>query len=172
MSNEQWEPLEELLRQLPLRQPSANLDERVRAARPQPRTWGRRAGLGAALAATVALAAGLVWIVFHGPGGGGSDGRPGGSNGRAVASATQHPSAQYVVAQQTTERTPPAPIRIEQVWSTLAAAGVVTRGDEPPVQRLHQQVVRRVQWIDDREHVRIQWNMPSEQTVLVPLEYN
>ncbi len=161
MSSDKREPIEGLLRQLPLRRPSAGLDERVRAACTRP-NWGRQAGWGAAVVAAAALAAGLACLLFPGPAGDGD-------NGRAVARSSPPPP---VVARAVDRLPPAAPIRIEQVWSTVASKELVDRGDQPPVERLRQQVVRRVQWIDDRAHVSILWNMPSEHTVLVPLDYN
>ena len=70
------------------------------------------------------------------------------------------------------EVTPPQPIRIEQVWTTQSIAGEVVHDGDVPMQRVHQQIVRHVRWIDERNHVSIEWNIPSDQTVLVPLEYN
>lgn len=169
MSNDVREPVEDVLRRLPLRQPSAGLDERVRAACPPPRDWRRRAALGAALAATAVLAAGLAWFYFPGAAGDGSNRRDAGPNGRAVAHVSPTPPT---VAQVNENTAASAPVRIEQVWSTVASTEVLARGNDTPVERVHQRVVRRVQWIDDREHVRIQWSMPSEHTVVVPLDYN
>lgn len=64
------------------------------------------------------------------------------------------------------------PIQIEQVWSSLAANDVVRTEPARPMQRVQRQVHRRVQWIDPQRHVYIEWNIPSEQSALVPLEFN
>lgn len=64
------------------------------------------------------------------------------------------------------------PIQIEQVWSTLAANNVVRTEASRPMQRVERQVHRRVQWIDPQRHVHIEWNIPSEQSAMVPLEFN
>ncbi len=164
MSDYEREPIEDVLRRLPLREPSAGLDERVRAACPLPGYLDRRAAVGAAVAAMAVLAAGLVWFHFHGMAG---DDNNGGPNGRTMASVSPPGGAE--VAESTLAA---APVRIEQVWSKVASTEVLARGNQPPVERVHQRVMRRVQWIDDQEHVRIQWSVPSEHTVLVPLDYN
>jgi len=90
----------------------------------------------------------------------------------AIAGTTpqQSGSGDHATAAQQNSR--PAPIRIEQVGATAPAEEVVLRDDNPPMRRLRQQVVRHVRWIDRQRHIQIEWNIPSEQTILVPLEYN
>ena len=39
-------------------------------------------------------------------------------------------------------------IRIEKVWTTQATAGAVVYDGGVPMQRVHQQIVRHVRWIE------------------------
>jgi len=172
MSHEEFEPIESLLRSLPLRRPSPALDERIDAARPHSRLSGRRLRLASVVAAAAALAAGLLVVLFCRPGGNGRDEITGPADRPAIAGTTpqQSGSGDHATAAQQNSR--PAPIRIEQVGATAPAEEVVLRDDNPPMRRLRQQVVRHVRWIDRQRHIQIEWNIPSEQTILVPLEYN
>lgn len=164
MNDGNLEQLEDLLRGLPLRRPSPELDRRVATvwrARSSRRT---RWTAAATVATAAAAAAGLLLMSMWEP----ADDRPADPGRAAAAGAGAQPPPPAPAA----EEPPPPPIRIEQVWTTQAAEGVVLRDGEVPMQRVHQQVVRHVRWIDEQNHVRIEWNIPSDQTVLVPLEYN
>ncbi len=141
MNDGNLEQLEDLLRELPLRRPSPELDRRVEAVwRARSSRWTRWT-VAATVATVAAAAAGLLLMVTWGP-----------------------PAPLEVTA--------PQPIRIEQVWTTQSPTGVVVHDGDVPMQQVHQQIVRHVRWIDEQNHVSIEWTIPSDQTVLVPLEYN
>lgn len=173
MNRDEQQQLERLLQELPLRRPSDRLDSRVGPIRRAGAVFWKRLGLGAAVAAALAVAAGLLWILaWNGgpvepgppyrateppsiasslpPASPGAEGRPSGTAGE--------------------ERFPP--VRIEQVWSELKDEEVVPLDDAPPMRRVHHRVFRHVRWIDEPREVRIEWTVPSEQVVLAPLEYN
>jgi hypothetical protein len=160
MSHDELEPIEALLRGQSLRKPSPELDSRIRAVQRKPARPRNRLAVAGVLAASLAVAAGLLAMVLL-------RGLPGGREEQAQA--PPHPPEATGTAEG--ERAP-APIRIEQVWSSVAENEVVLPNDAPPAHRVRQQVVRHVRWIDERQHVQIEWNIPSEQTALVPLEYN
>jgi hypothetical protein len=168
MNPKEMEVLEEMLRRMPLRQPSKSLDRRVRAARPRAlrlRRWFVWGGALTALAAAAALliaGASLVGVPIPGFG-------PADEGQLAGGAAGVEPEVPGAAPAQEARRDG---IRIEQVWSALAANDVVMVDDAQPMRRVQRQVYRRVQWIDPERDVRIEWNIPSEQSVLVPLEYN
>lgn len=142
MNTPEWNTLEERLRVEPLRAPSADLDRRVGAVFQRTPAVARRWTIAAVVA--LASAACLAVIVI---GGRGALDRP--------AEAAIEPN-----------------VEIEQVWSTVTRREIVSPDDGPAMQRAQRQVVRHVRWVDDRNRVHIEWNIPSEQSVLVPLEYN
>jgi hypothetical protein len=173
MNHDEQNQLERLLQTLPLRRPSDRLDPRVAAIWDAGAVRWKRLGLGAAAAAALAVAAGLLGILAWnvgllepGPPEPTSE-RPSiasslppaspGAEGRASGSAAE-------------DRFPP--VRIEQVWSELKDEEVVPVDDAPPMRRVHQRVFRHVRWIDEPHEVRIEWTVPSEEVVLAPLEYN
>ncbi len=157
MNPDEMEQLEQSLRELPLRRPSPLLDERVMSVLATKRAPWKRPALAAALAVSAAVAASLLLMLLRSPS----------EDGPAVARPVEQPSAAAPVPG-------PAmlPVRIEQIWSTAVAKEVVMLDESHPARRVRHQVVRHVRWIDERQNVRIEWNIPSEQTVLVPLEYN
>ena len=171
MSPDDLERLEALLRGLPLRQAPAGLDDRLA------QTWAGRArrrkrlAAGVALAASLAIAAGLaaVLLVYRGgvrqpvpP--------PEGTLLTDVRPVLPEPGRQPPQAAPSGPATPP--VRIEQVWCTPLGSQVVMRDDAPPILEERRQVTRRLSWIDDRQHVKIQWIVSNEETVVVPLDYN
>ena len=165
--------LEDRLRRLPLRTPSPALDARI-ASLPRPvvarRTRRRVVGVAVAAASVaVCLVVTVLWRPWHE--GAGTAHRIGDRSGdkRPVGGHQDHPGLRPAPSEP---RRPSEPLRIEQVWSTVSAGEIVTREGGPPMQRLSRQAVRRIQLIDDSRHVRIQWNIPSQQSVLMPLEYN
>lgn len=165
MNGDEPGQLEELLRGLPLRPPSPELDERVSSVWRARSTRWQRVRLGGAVAASVALAAGILLIFLLRNPGDGQPGRPAERTDRpSIAKAVPGPSR--LADQQ------PAPVRIEQVWSTPQADEVVVPDDALPMRRMHHQVLRHVRWIDERRNVHIEWNIPSQETVVVPLQYN
>ena len=164
--------LEAMLRSMPLREPSAGLDRRVLSARPRGGARRRWFWAGATVVVTAATAG--VLLVATGILGPPRDGLRAPSGREVALNGDPRPID-----------APPAPtdaqddeadddgIHIEQVWSALAAADAIVFDDDlRPMRRVHRQVMRRVQWIDPERNVHIEWNIPSEQSVLVPLEYN
>jgi hypothetical protein len=68
---------------------------------------------------------------------------------------------------------PPAfnPVRIEQVWSDVRPEGVVMV-DGDPLRRYHRQTVQRVQLIDEKTNVRIEYTVPHDEVVVTPVKYD
>lgn len=173
MNHDERKQLESLLQALPLRRPSDRLDPRVGAV------WGagavrwKRLGLGAAAAAVLAVAAGLLWMLaWHG--GPVEPGPPYRATEPPSIASTLPPALPGAEGRPSgtaaEQRFPP--VRIEQVWSELKDEEVVPVDDAPPMRRVHHRVFRHVRWIDEPRDVRIEWTVPSEQVVLAPLEYN
>ena len=172
MNRDQTEKTEALLQGLPLRPPPEKLDQRVRSVFAVRRV--RRARFAVATAVAVAVAASLLVVFLWNPGGG-PDG---------TAETAQKPEAVEPVAappdpippapppEPIPDAEPSQPVTIEQLWSAPSAGEVVIRDDGALMQRVHHQVVRHVRWIDEKNRIHIEWNIPSEQEVLVPLEYN
>jgi hypothetical protein len=157
-----FQDLEGCLRRLPLRRPSGELDARIASVGAAPSAHRPRRRLAAVVAAAAAVAAGLALVALWRPW------QP--DAGQAPTAARVEP----VPAPASKGTTPPVsrPVRVEQVWSAVSNEGVVSAGDVPPMQRFQRQVIRSVRVIDEDRHVRIEWNIPSRQTVLMPLEYN
>lgn len=161
MNPNETRQLEDRLRGLALRTPSPGLDARVASLRPATlprRTLRQAAGVAMAAAAVAAcLLVTVLWRPSHEQAGAGS--KP------LVVAPQDH-------ARPKPTPTPAEPLRIEQVWSTISVGEVVARDGQPPMQRLSRHALRRIQWIDEGRHVRIEWNIPSQQSALVPLEFN
>ncbi len=155
--------LEDRLRRLPLHSPPATLDARIARIGSPVAGRGLRRRLAGLTLAAAAVAASLAVMIAGGLRHQEPDGPP-------PAVARNGPTVQDPVGSQ--QQPPDLPVRIEQVCSTLSAGEIVTREGAPPMQRLSRQVVRRVQVIDDSRHVRIEWSIPSRESVLMPLEYN
>ena len=165
MNEREIEQLEALLQALPLREPSAELDRRVAAlGQPAatPRVQIRRRGLKRAAwaaAALVTTAAAIIGVcLLQLPAHRGSVALP------AVAQTTPPVYAAPKVS----------PVQIEQTWSVPTSHELVaseTEG-EAPVSRVQKQVVRHVEWIDEQQHVYLQWTMPGEEVSEEALEYN
>ena len=170
MNPDETRQLEDRLRRLALRAPSPELDARI-AAWQGPAAAGRRrrpiAGVATAAAAVaVCLVATVLWRPWPEGAGTAQRDRPG------PEVRGDKPRGSVPDEREGTGPARSEPLRIEQVWSTVSAGEIVTREDGPPMQRLSRQAVRRIELIDDSRHVRIQWNIPSRQSVLMPLEYN
>ena len=137
---------EELLRGQPLRGPSVNLDARIESVFEQTsavRRRGRR-HVWAALAGLTATAA-AVFVVLH---------------------VANRPAEQPQMA------TIEPDVKIEQVWSAVVERKVIAEAGRPAAEEHQVQVVRHVRWVDDRNQVEIEWNISSEQSAVVPAEYN
>ena len=164
MNPDESDQLEDRLRRLPLREPSAELDARIASlARPVAVRRGQRRVAGLAVTAAAVAASLLVLVVWH-------TGHDGGNPRNEPLPITARPK--QPPEQPATRHEAPAPVHIEEVWSAVAATEIVDRGDAPPVQRVSRQMVRRVRLIDARHHVRMEWSIPSEQTFDAPLEFN
>ena len=164
MNDDNLEQLEDLLRELPLRRPSPELDRRVDAVwRARSSRWTRWT-VAATVATVAAAAAGLLLMLTWDPAENGSADH----STEIVADVEKPPSRPPTPP----EVTAPQPIRIEKVWTSQSTTGVVVHDGDVPMQQVHQQIVRHVRWIDEQNHVSIEWTIPSDQTVLVPLEYN
>jgi hypothetical protein len=164
MNEDRYEELERLLQSVPLAEPSAELDRRVaalwQAAAPRRRRWK----LPAMLTAAAAVAAGLLLVITQ----------PWQPRGEQPAGAPIAPLVAGLPPATTApvERSLSQPVRIERTWSALRSKEVVRTEGAVPMQRIQRQVLRQVQWFDGEEHARIEWTIPSEETDLVPLEYN
>jgi hypothetical protein len=183
MNPKEIEALEALLRAMPLAEPSEGLDRRVRASNPAVARRRRRLAWTGALAACAAAAAVLLAVLGHlgpprereqpGPVG------PVASDDAPDIRAPEEPPTHLAGdPTPTPPDAPPSPdpqtevIHIEQVWSAVASHDVLVLDGPRPVQRVERQVYRRVQWIDPDRNVHIEWNIPSTQSALMPLEYN
>ena len=142
MNQENWEPIEELLRGLPLRRPSPALDDRVLTARPKSVVASRRRKWAGLLTATATVAAGLLAVFLLWNRGG----------DQPEQAATPQPK-------------PPA-----VVGASVATEEVVTANGGPAMRRVRQQIVREVRSLDRQHNATIEWR--SEQTEIVPWQYN
>jgi hypothetical protein len=148
--------LEDLLRRVPLRRPSEDLDRRVLAeaaapaARPRVFRW---AATALAAAAAVALAvAGWQWLSMQGN----EHHKAYGPASPGVVQADGHDE----------------PIRIEQVWSAVEPRGVVMIDDQTPARGFVRRTVNRVQVIDEKQNIRVEYTIPREDYVYVPVGYD
>lgn len=130
--------LERLLAGLPLRAPSAALDRRITdgaAHRPRP-------ALRWALAATVALAAGVAI---------------------AVPAFRRGPAPIARVA-------PASPVAVEREVSQTIDEGAVTVVGHVPYRRVRQQTVREIWWADPATGARMWAQLPTEHITVEPAE--
>ncbi len=153
------EQIEHLLREMPLRRPSMELDRRVASARPR---RARRWVLGmAALAASVAMVIGVTIEML--------------ANRRAtVDSPGESPNAPAAATDPGVSASVPTssqPIVIEQVWSMESPKEVALLDDTASARQAKRWIVRHVRMIDDDRRMHIEWNIPSEEADLVPLDY-
>jgi hypothetical protein len=168
MNPDETRQLEDLLRRLPLRTPSPELDARIASLRPVAIARRTRRPVAGVVVAAAAVAVCLLATVLWQP-------------GRKEAGTAQRSDEQAghvgnvpheKAASPSAAQRPSRPLRIEQVWATVSAGEIVMREGGPPMQRLSRQALRRIQVIDASRHVRIEWNIPSRQSVLMPLEFN
>jgi hypothetical protein len=177
MSNEHG--IENLLRQMPLAKPSADLDARVtdmfaagaagtetrRANTPetrravalqQPRT--RRAWLFGAIGGALAAAAAVILAV----------GLP--QNMSKVTPGPQPVPATVEVARGTPQPASDAavePVRLEQNWSELSYEGIVLPDPQTPLQTFRHRTVDRVQFFDPQRNIRMETTVPREEVIFV-----
>jgi hypothetical protein len=132
---EDLQPIEELLRGLPLRQPSPALDDRVLTARPKSIVASRRRKWAGLLAAAATVAAGLlaVFLLWN---------RGGDQPQQAATPKT------------------PAP-----VGASVATEEVVTAHGGPAMRRVRQQIVREVRSLDRQHNATIEWRSEQTEIV-------
>ncbi len=143
--------IEELLRGMPLAEPSAALDRRL-LRRPAGRAlWA--VGLTAAAAAAVVAA-----VTF----------------GRGVDAAPQ-PKKHIARESSTDPAAAPAagePVRYEQVYTDARYAGTYEVDTGPPVRAIRHVTVRRVWWVNQQRDLRMEMTVPDEEVVLVRADVN
>ncbi len=136
--------LEDLLREMPLRRPSALLDERVRTAGP----GGGVAWKSALAAGVIAAALFSAWLIAsRRPGGR----EAGGLAGRPPAGAPG----------------PLRPVRFEQNSSDLWYEGLLLLDDHTPMRQYRQETVHEVRWIDPESGSAMEMTVPVETVFLV-----
>ncbi len=158
--NEHDRDIEQLLEQMPLREPSQALDAKVLGAS-QPvvaslrdRSQWRLAGWLSAAALLIAgatLAITLWAAQRHRIDRSGVNGSP-----------LQPPTA---IAFD--------PVRHETVLSHLSDEGVVYLADDLPMRRVRRQTLQRVEWVDAARDIRMETTLPlQEQWMLVPISFD
>ena len=166
--------IENLLRQMPLRKPSADLEARVADAfaagaastetrraniRGRPRT--RQAWLVGAVGGALAAAAAIILAV----------GLPQGT--QTPAPGPQPASAPGQVASGSLTLTgaapplPVEPVRLEQNWSELSYEGLVCPDPETPLRKFRHRTLEHVQWFDPRRNIRMETTIPREEIIFV-----
>jgi hypothetical protein len=132
--------IENLLRQMPLRKPSADLDARVLAGRPR----ARRAWLAGAVGGALAAAAAVILAV----------GLP-----QNMSKVTPGPQPGPAAAVE--------PVRIEQNWSEVSYEEVVCPDPETPMQTFRRRTVDHVQFFDPQRNIRMETIVPREEIIFV-----
>lgn len=170
MIPEDQERLESLLRRQPLRGPSAELDRRLAGLWSLKARARWRLVAAAALAASLAVAAGLMLMLAYRIPREGALPKP---QERALIVEPQPvvpgPGVEPAPDLASARREPP--IQIERVWSTPVASQVVMMDDASPVLQERRQVTREVRWVDEQARVTIEWTISDEQTAAVPWDY-
>jgi hypothetical protein len=139
--------LEQWLRQVPLRQPSAQLDRRVAAAL-HPWQWRR-----VAVAAAIGLAAGLAALSHQRTA---ESPRPPVAQASSSTHAASHPSS------------PTRPVSIVQVFGEVRNDGIVGRtADGDSLRRLRRQTLRQTVLIDPATGQRLTVTTPREEVYFV-----
>lgn len=145
------EPIETMLRNMPLARPSADLDRRVLSSRPARPLVLR---LGAALALGAAAATILVVLATREQPG------PALPGPRALASA---PAPATGVAPAAN------PVCLEQNWSTIEYQGVLDSADQGPLRAYRQQTLQRMVILDANGRPT-EVNVPRQNVILVSAE--
>lgn len=182
--------LEALLKQLPLRQPSMMLDQRIeqtlrqshatqlvasgavasdgddgQAPPMRPHLFARHPWISLALAACLGVVAGLPLGLMFDDGDGLLSG-----NGLINGGLTQRdpvvPPGPGEVPQTT-----PLPTfddhRVEMVWEQFAPFGTYEFVEGPPIQALRRQALERTIWYDPNQNATLEMTAPREEIVLV-----
>jgi len=147
MSNE----IEDLLGRMPLRKPSASLDAKVFGGRRR----GRRILWWAAVGSAVGAAAAVLLVAFA----------LFCDDGDVVARDTDPPAP--VPETPAMAQADPAPVRLEQNWSTVAYEGVVTPDDRTPLRQFRRRMFERVEWIDEARGTRMEMTVPRDEVILI-----
>ena len=163
--------IENLLRQMPLAKPSADLDARVAdtlagdAAGTETRranTWGRprpmRSWLIGAVGGAMAAAAVVMLVV----------GLP--QNTGVVTPGQQNVLVPVEVARSTPPPAPTAsvePVRLEQNWSEVSDEGIVCPDPQTPLRTFRHRTVDRVQFFDPQRNIRMETTVPREEFIFV-----
>lgn len=165
--------LEQLLARQPLSKPSAKLDERMAAlftaaagngsssshlppdVLPMHRSWIR---ILSALAACLAVAL-LLWLAMQRQQSGAQQPRNISSNNPKYSTQTPAGLIDF------------NPVRIEDSWSSVTPQEVVVI-DGDPLRRYHRQTIDRVQLIDEKNNMRIEYTVPRNEVIVMPVKYD
>lgn len=149
--NEQHD-LESQLGQLPLRQPSSQLDRRVRNtmdASHRPWRW-------LAVAACVGGIGFLLGYVTH-------DWTTPATDGAGVPQLADEPASE-ADSEQPLEFDPQ---RIDMVWEQTIPAGLFSIDDGPPFQALRRLQIDRTFWVDPERNITVETSEPHEELIFV-----
>jgi hypothetical protein len=135
--------LESQLRGLPLRSPSAALDDRVNRAFAQHRFRQPRWALFTRLAIAACLLLGV---------------------GYGLISIAHRPTPPV-----TFSVTPPGPIQLERDTSTIYDEGVIVRNDDA-FEQYRRRTVREIWYIDQATHSQVEVTIPIEQVFIRKME--
>jgi hypothetical protein len=172
--------IENLLRQMPLAKPSADLDKRVMdtlaggaadssaavssaagtetrraVALRQPRA--RRAWLIGAVGGALAAAAVVMLVV----------GLPPNTTTVTPPPPTALVKAAGAPAPLPVEAAPVQPVRLEQNYSELSDEGIVFPDPQTPMQTFRHRTVDRVQFFDPQRNIRMETTVPREEFIFV-----
>ena len=138
--------IENILRQMPLREPSPDLDERILSPRPSRLWWA---------ASITAAAAGLLLVLM-------------------LAQSLPDPGELPPIAQDEEPGEPPTiaeapqkPTRFVETISGVDYAGTINKNDTPPIRAYRTRAVRKHSWTDRETGARVQMVEPHEQIILV-----
>jgi len=157
-ANRDDDEIESLLKRQPLRVPSAAFDERMEQLFAQREVFVWPVVRWAAALAACAGIAVTVWYVMS----------------RNIATTPVKPN---VVVKAPDKGANPAtpldfdPVRIEQVWSQVEPEGVIMV-DGDAMRRFHRQMVEHVQLIDDARNIRIEYTVPHNDVIVMPVRYD
>jgi hypothetical protein len=166
------ERLEAMLRGLPLRPPSVDLDDRLVRAWSRPARLRRRLAAGVAIAASLAMAASLLVLVVARRAGQPPLSPVPGASTELADTQPAPPAKGELGPQKVAGSSTGQVVVIEREWVIPQESRVVTAGDAPPVLHERCQVVRDVRQVDAREHTSVQWTISSDETAVVPLDIN
>jgi len=63
------------------------------------------------------------------------------------------------------------PVRIEHTWSTVEPQGLIMVDDQTPAAGFVERRVDHVQLIDEQNNVRMEFTVPRQDVVIIPVEY-